>query len=256
MGDFFEIVERGDYATALNYMKNGKAGLLEEIKKALQTDDDNAIGGLEYAYDIAMDRATGTFDPGPAAGPAAAAVPVDPALALQFATLLQNYIIEAGHTIGQDLTAIPMFRFYEERKRERQAEMYYRQYYIFLKQNNYAAANAFVRDGNNRDRVLYYLHLKLTDARESGFQMNWQEVYDSILDNKDFETADLFRQLVMMATGGNPPEGFFDYEGRQLIKAMGEVSMKGGRKSRRRAKKTRRSVRKNKSRAKGKSICK
>jgi len=254
MGDFFEIVERGDYATALNYMKNGKAGLLEEIIQALQTDDDNAIGGLEYAYDIAMDRATGTFDPGPAA--AAAAGPVDPALALQFATLLQNYIIEAGHTIGQDLTAIPMFRFYEERKRERQAEMYYRQYYIFLKQNNYAAANAFVRDGNNRDRVLYYLHLKLTDARESGFQMNWQEVYDSILDNKEYETADLFRQLVMMATGGNPPEGFFDYEGRQLIKAMGEVKMDGGRKSRRRAKKTRRSVRKNKSRSKGKSICK
>jgi len=255
MGDFFEIVERGDYATALNYMKNGKAGLLEEIIQALQTDDDNAIGGLEYAYDIAMDRATGTFDPGPGPGPAAAAAaaagPVDPALALQFATLLQNYIIEAGHTIGQDLTAIPMFRFYEERKRERQAEMYYRQYYIFLKQNNYAAANAFIRDGNNRDRVLYYLHLKLTDARESGFQMNWQEVYDSILDNKEFETADLFRQLVMMATGGNPPEGFFDYEGRQLEKAMGAVKMDGGRKSRRRAKKTRRSVRKNKSRAKG-----
>ena len=148
------------------------------------------------------------------------------------------------------MTAIPMFTLYEARKRERQTGMYYRQYYIFLKQNNYAAANAFVRDGNNRDRVLSYLNLKLTDARESGFQMNWQEVYDSILDNKDFETAELFRQLVMMATGGNPPEGFFDYEGRQLIKAMGEVNMKGGRKSRRRAKKSRRSVRKNKSRAK------
>ena len=144
-----------------------------------------------------------------------------------------------------------MFTHYEERKRERQAEMYYRQYYIFLKQKNYAAANAFVRDGNNRDRVLSYLNLKLTDARESGFQMNWQEVYDSILDNKDFETADLFRQLVMMATEGNPPEGFFDYEGRQLIKAMGEVNMKGGRKSRRRAKKSRRGGRKNKSRANG-----
>lgn len=248
MGDFFEIVERGDYATALNYMKNGKAGLLQDIIQALKKDDDNAIGGLEYAYDIAMDRATGTFDPGP--GFPAAAGPVDPALALQFATLLQNFMIEAGDSINQDLRGIPMFRFYEERKRERQAEMYYRQYYIFLKQNNYAAANAFIRDGNNRDRVLYYLHLKLTDARESGFQMNWQEVYDSILDNKDFETADLFRQLVMMATGGNPPEGFFDYEGRQLIKAMGAVNMKGGRKSRRRAKKTRRSVRKNKSRAK------
>ena len=249
MGDFFEIVERGDYATALNYMKNGKAGLLQDIIQALKTDDDNAIGGLEYAYDIAMDRATGTFDPGPAA---VAAGPVDPALALQFATLLQHFIIEAGNNLeeAQDLRGIPMFRFYEERRRERQAEMYYRQYYIFLKQNNYAAANAFIRDGNNRDRVLYYLHLKLTDARESGFQMNWQEVYDSILDNKDFETADLFKQLVMMATGGNPPEGFFDYEGRQLIKAMGAVNMKGGRKSRRRAKKTRRSVRKNKSRAK------
>ena len=53
-----------------------------------------------------------------------------------------------------------------------------------------------------------------------------------------------------MATGGNPPEGFFDYEGRQLEKAMGAVKMNGGRKSRRRAKKSRRSVRKNKSRAK------
>jgi len=264
MDDFFEIVERGDYAKALNYMKKGEAGLLQDIIQALKTDDNNAIGGLEYAYDIAMDRATGTFDPGPGLPGAAVPVdagPVDPALALQFATLLQHFIIEAGdsinqdlieagESINQDLRGIPMFTLYEERKRERQAEMYYRQYYIFLKQNNYAAANAFVRDGNNRNRVLSYLNLKLTDARESGFQMNWQEVYDSILDNKDFETAELFRQLVMMATGGNPPEGFFDYEGRQLIKAMGEVSMKGGRKSRRRAKKSRRSVRKNKSRAK------
>jgi len=256
MGDFFEIVERGDYATALNYMKNGGAGLLEDIIQALKTDDDDAIFALEYAYDIAMDRATGTFDPGPGLPGAAVPVdagPVDPALALQFATLLQNFIIKAGDNLeeAQDLRGIPMFRFYEERRRERQAEMYYRQYYIFLKQNNYAAANAFVTDGNNRDRILSYLNLKLTDARESGFQMNWQEVYDSILDNKDFETADLFRQLVMMATGGNPPEGFFDYEGRQLIKAMGAVNMKGGRKSRRRAKKSRRSVRKNKSRANG-----
>jgi hypothetical protein len=258
MEELFKIAERGDYATALNYMKSGEAGLLEQIKQVLKSDDDDGLL-LQDAYEIAMDRATGTFDPGPAAaGFAAAAGPVDPALALQFATLLQNFIIQAGDNLeeAQDLRGISIFRFYEERRRERQAEMYYRQYYEFLKQKKYAAANAFIGDPHNRERVLYYLHLKLTDADEIGFKMNWQEVYDSILDNKDFETADLFRQLVMMATGGNPPEGFFDYEGRQLIKAMGEVSMKGGRKSRRRAKKTRRSVRKNKSRSKGKSICK
>lgn len=260
MEELFKIAERGDYATALNYMKSGEAGLLEQIKQVLKSDDDDGLL-LQDAYEIAMDRATGTFDPGPGLPGAAVPVdagPVDPALALQFATLLQNFIIKAGDNLeeAQDLRGISIFRFYEERRRERQAEMYYRQYYEFLKQNNYAAANAFIRDPHNRERVLYYLHLKLTDADEIGFKMNWQEVYDSILDNKDFETADLFRQLVMMATGGNPPEGFFDYEGRQLIKAMGAVNMgavnmKGGRKSRRRAKKSRRSVRKNKSRAKG-----
>ena len=239
MGDFHKITERGDYATALDLLTNNEAEFLQDIKNAVKDDDDDALDGLIYAYDIAMDRATGTFDPGP--GLPAAAGPVDPALAFQFANVLQNFVIAAG---------IPMFTDYEERKRERQTEMYYRQYSIFLKQNNYAAANAFVRDDHNRDRVLSYLNLKLMDQSQSGFQMNWQEVYDSILDNKDFETAELFRQLVMMATGGNPPEGFFDYEGRQLEKAMGAVKMNGGRKSRRRAKKSRRSVRKNNSRAK------
>jgi len=251
MDDFFEIVERGDYATALDLMTNNKGDLFEEIIQAFKTDDDDAFFALEYAYNIAMDRATGTFDPGPAAVDAAAVAAVDPALAHQFATLLQNFIIEAGNRIGEDLRAIPMFTLYEERRRERQAEMYYRQYYIFLKQKNYAAANDFIRRPEYRDKVLSYLFPKLTDETEAGFQMNWQEVYDSILDNKEFETADLFRQLVMMATGGNPPEGFFDYEGRQLEKAMRNIKMEGGRKSRRRTKKSRRSFRKNKSRAKG-----
>ena len=248
MGDFFEITDSGDYVTALDLMKKNEAKFLQSIKNALETDDDDALDGLEYAYDIAMDRATRTFDPGP--GHPAAAGPVDPDLAVQFATVLQNFIIQAGDQIGHDLRGIPMFTHYEERKRERQAGMYYRQYSEFLKQQNYATANDFISRPDYRDKVVSYLILKLSDATEVGFQINLQEVYDSILDNKDFETAELFRQLVMMATGGNPPEGFFDYEGRQLEKAMGAVKMNGGRKSRRRAKKSRRRAKKSRRRAK------
>ena len=236
-------------------MKNNKKEFLQSIKNAVIDDDHDALDGLKYAYDIAMDRVTGTFDPGP--GHPAPAGPVDSTLAIEFATVLQNFIIQAGDEIGHDLRGIRMFTDYEERKRERQAGMYYRQYSEFLKQRNYATANDFIRRPDYRDKVVSYLILKLSDATEVGFQINLQELYDSILDNKDFETAELFRQLVMMATGGNPPEGFFDYEGRQLEKAMGAVKMNGGRKSRRRAKKSRRrakisrrSVRKNKSRAK------
>jgi predicted KAP-like P-loop ATPase len=211
----------------------------------LKTDDNNAIGGLEYAYNIAMDRATGTFDPGPAAA-AGPNVPVDPALALQFATLLKNFIIEAGYKIELDLRAMPMFTLYEERKRGRQAEVYYRRYYIFLKQNDYAAANAFIRDPHNRDRVLSFLILKLADETEVGFKMNLQELYNSILDR---ETAAIFNGLYETALKSVKQQ-------KELEEAFAEVKMDGGRKSRRRAKKTRRSVRKNKSRSKGKSICK
>ena len=245
MGDFFEITEKGDYATALDLMKNNEAKFLQDIKNALETDDDNALDGLEYAYDIAMDRATQTFDPGP--GHPAAAGPVDPALAFQFATVLQNFIIQAGNEIGQDLRGIPMFTDYEERKRERQAGMYYRQYSEFLKQRNYATANDFIRRPDYRDKVVSYLILKLSDATEVGFQINLQELFESISDR---ETAAIFNELYEAAKKSVKQQ-------KELEKAMGAVKMNGGRKSRRRAKKSRRrakksrrSVRKNNSRAK------
>ena len=238
MGDFFEITERGDYATALDLMKNNEAKFLQDIKNALETDDDNALDGLKYAYDIAMDRATGTFDPGP--GHPAPAGPVDSALAFQFAIVLQNFIIQAGNEIGQDLRGIPMFTDYEERKRERQAGMYYRQYSEFLKQRNYATANDFIRRPDYRDKVVSYLILKLSDATEVGFQINLQELFESISDR---ETATIFNELYEAAKNSVKQQ-------KELEEAMGAVNMKGGRKSRRRAKKSRRSVRKNKSRAK------
>jgi len=245
MGDFFEITERGDYATALHLMQDNEKDFIQGIVLAVQTDDDDAIGGLEYAYNIAMDRATGTFDPGP--GVPVAAGPVNPALALQFATVLQNFIIEAGNRIGQDLRGIPMFTDYEERKRERQAEMYYRQYSIFLKQQNYAAANDFIRRPDYRAKVLSYLILKLSDETEVGFQINLQELFESI---SDPETAAIFNELYEASKNSVKQQ-------KELEGAFAEVKMEGGRKSRRRAKKSRRSIRKNKSRAKGsKSICK
>ena len=49
MGDFFKITDSGDYATALDLMKNNEAKFLQSIKNALETDDDNALDGLEYA---------------------------------------------------------------------------------------------------------------------------------------------------------------------------------------------------------------
>ena len=245
MGDFFEITERGDYATALDLMKKNEAKFLQDIKNALETDDDNALDGLEYAYDIAMDRATRTFDPGP--GHPAPAGPVDSALAVPFATVLQNFIIQAGDEIGHDLRGIRMFTDYEERKRERQAGMYYRQYSEFLKQRNYATANDFIRRPDYRDKVVSYLILKLSDATEVGFQINLQELFESISDR---ETAAIFNELYEAAKKSVKQQ-------EELEKAMGAVNMKGGRKSRRRAKKSRRrakisrrSVRKNKSRAK------
>ena len=245
MGDFFEITERGDYATALDLMKKNEAKFLQDIKNALETDDDNALDGLEYAYDIAMDRATRTFDPGP--GHPAPAGPVDSALAVPFATVLQNLIIQAGDQIGQDLRGIRMFTDYEERKRERQAGMYYRQYSEFLKQRNYATANDFIRRPDYRDKVVSYLILKLSDATEVGFQINLQELFESISDR---ETAAIFNELYEAAKKSVKHQ-------EELEKAMGAVNMNGGRKSRRRAKKSRRrakisrrSVRKNKSRAK------
>ena len=238
MGDFFEITERGDYATALDLMKNNEAKFLQDIKNALETDDDNALDGLEYAYDIAMDRATRTFDPGP--GHPAPAGPVDSALAVPFATVLQNLIIQAGDQIGHDLRGIRMFTDYEERKRERQAGMYYRQYSEFLKQQNYATANDFISRPDYRDKVVSYLILKLSDATEVGFQINLQELFESISDR---ETAAIFNELYEAAKNSVKQQ-------KELEKAMGAVNMKGGRKSRRRAKKSRRSVRKNKSRAK------
>ena len=259
MGDFFKITDSGDYATALDLMKNNEAKFLQSIKNALETDDDDALDGLKYAYDIAMDRATRTFDPGP--GHPAAAGPVDPDLAVQFATVLQNLIIQAGDQIGQDLRGIPMFTHYEERKRERQAGMYYRQYSEFLKQRNYATANDFIRRPDYRDKVVSYLILKLSDATEVGFQINLQELFESISDR---ETAAIFNELYEAAKKSVKQQ-------EELEEAMGAVNMKGGRKSRRRAKKSRRrakisrrrakisrrrakisrrSVRKNKSRAK------
>ena len=238
MGDFHKITERGDYATALDLLTNNEAEFLQDIKNAVKDDDDDALDGLIYAYDIAMDRATGIFDPGP--GLPAAAGPVDPALAFQFATVLQNFIIQAGDQIGQDLRGIPMFTHYEERKRERQAGMYYRQYSEFLKQRNYATANDFIRRPDYRDKVVSYLILKLSDATEVGFQINLQELFESISDR---ETAAIFNELYEAAKNSVKQQ-------EELEKAMGAVNMKGGRKSRRRAKKSRRSVRKNKSRAK------
>ena len=182
MGDFFEITDSGDYVTALDLMKKNEAKFLQSIKNAVIDDDHDALDGLKYAYDIAMDRVTGTFDPGP--GHPAAAGPVDPALAFQFATVLQNFIIQAGNEIGQDLRGIPMFTDYEERKRERQAGMYYRQYSEFLKQRNYATANDFIRRPDYRDKVVSYLILKLSDATEVGFQINLQELFESISDRE------------------------------------------------------------------------
>ena len=245
MGDFHKITERGDYATALDLLTNNEAEFLQDIKNAVKDDDDDALDGLIYAYDIAMDRATGIFDPGP--GLPAAAGPVDPALAFQFATVLQNFIIQAGDQIEQDLRGIPMFTDYEERKRERQAGMYYRQYSEFLKQRNYATANDFIRRPDYRDKVVSYLILKLSDATEVGFQINLQELFESISDR---ETAAIFNELYEAAKKSVKQQ-------EELEKAMGAVNMNGGRKSRRRAKisrrrakKSRRSVRKNKSRAK------
>ena len=245
MGDFFKITDSGDYATALHLMQDNEKDFIQGIVLAVQTDDDDAIGGLEYAYNIAMDRATRTFDPGP--GHPAAAGPVDPDLAVKFATVLQNLIIQAGDQIGQDLRGIPMFTHYEERKRERQAGMYYRQYSEFLKQRNYATANDFIRRPDYRDKVVSYLILKLSDATEVGFQINLQELFESI---SDHQTAVLFNELYEAAKKSVKQQ-------EELEEAMGAVNMKGGRKSRRRAKISRRrakisrrSVRKNKSRAK------
>ena len=238
MGDFFEITERGDYATALDLMKKNEAKFLQDIKNALETDDDNALDGLEYAYDIAMDRATRTFDPGP--GHPAPAGPVDSALAVPFATVLQNLIIQAGDQIGHDLRGIRMFTDYEERKRERQAGMYYRQYSEFLKQQNYATANDFISRPDYRDKVVSYLILKLSDATEVGFQINLQELFESI---SDHQTAVLFNELYEAAKKSVKQQ-------EELEKAMGAVNMKGGRKSRRRAKKSRRRAKKSRRRAK------
>ena len=238
MGDFFEITEKGDYARALHLMKNNEKEFIQSIKNAVIDDDHDALDGLKYAYDIAMDRITGTFDPGP--GHPAPAGPVDSALAIEFATVLQNFIIQAGDEIGQDLRGIPMFTDYEERKRERQAGMYYRQYSEFLKQRNYATANDFIRRPDYRDKVVSYLILKLSDATEVGFQINLQELFESITDP---ETAAIFNELYEAAKN-------FVKQQKELEQAFAGVNMKGGRKSRRRAKKSRRSVRKNKSRAK------
>ena len=245
MCDFFEITDSGDYVTALDLMKNNEKEFIQSIKNAVIDDDHDALDGLKYAYDIAMDRVTGTFDPGP--GHPAAAGPVDSTLAIEFATVLQNFIIQAGDEIGHDLRGIRMFTDYEERKRERQAGMYYRQYSEFLKQRNYATANDFIRRPDYRDKVVSYLILKLSDATEVGFQINLQELFESISDR---ETAAIFNELYEAAKKSVKQQ-------EELEKAMGAVNMKGGRKSRRRAKKSRRrakisrrSVRKNKSRAK------
>ena len=238
MGDFHKITERGDYATALDLLTNNEAEFLQDIKNAVKDDDDDALDGLIYAYDIAMDRATGIFDPGP--GLPAAAGPVDPALAFQFATVLQNFIIQAGDQIEQDLRGIPMFTHYEERKRERQAGLYSRQYSEFLKQRNYATANDFIRRPDYRDKVVSYLILKLSDATEVGFQINLQELFESISDR---ETAAIFNELYEAAKKSVKQQ-------EELEKAMGAVNMNGGRKSRRRAKISRRRAKKSRCRAK------
>ena len=238
MCDFFEITERGDYATALDLMKKNEAKFLQSIKNAVIDDDHDALDGLKYAYDIAMDRVTGTFDPGP--GHPAAAGPVDSTLAIEFATVLQNFIIQAGDEIGHDLRGIRMFTDYEERKRERQAGMYYRQYSEFLKQQNYATANDFISRPDYRDKVVSYLILKLSDATEVGFQINLQELFESISDR---ETAAIFNELYEAAKKSVKQQ-------EELEKAMGAVNMTGGRKSRRRAKISRRRAKKSRRRAK------